>query len=77
MTTHNQILQIFFKKKLTKCWRLSIFINHGTFKTNWNCYLIKAKRLLMKLKWILMENNRWILVEIKMSLVLKLVKNKI
>ena len=44
---------------------------------NWNYCLIKAIRLKIRFKWILKEDNRWNLVEIKRSLVLKVVSNKI
>ena len=40
---------------------------------NWNHYLIKAIRFKIKPK----EDNRWILVEIKRSLILRVVSNKI
>jgi len=40
---------------------------------NWNCYLIKVIRFKIKPK----EDNRWILVEIKRSLILRVVSNKI
>ena len=50
-------------------------IKYGTFKTNWNCYLMKVKRLKIRFKVILKEDDWWILVEIKTSLVLKVVSN--
>jgi hypothetical protein len=38
---------------------------------------MKAIRLKIRFKWIPKENDRWILVEIKRSLILKVVSNKI
>ena len=52
-------------------------IKHGTFKMNWNCHLMKALRLKMRFEVILKEDNWWILVEIKRSLVLRVVSNQI
>jgi len=52
-------------------------IKYRIFKTNWNCCLIKAKRLKTRFELILKGDNRWNLVEIRKSLILRVVSNKI
>jgi len=50
-------------------------IKYRISKTNWNCYLIKVIRLKIRFKLIPEGDGRWILVEIRKSLILKVVSN--
>jgi len=52
-------------------------IKYRIFKINWNCYLMKAKRLKMRFKLILKGDDRWNLVKMRKSLILRVVSNKI
>ena len=53
-------------------------VRYRTFEMNWNHYLIKAikaMRFLMRFKLTPKEDDKWILVEIRKSLILKVVSN--
>jgi len=54
-----------------------MFIKYRISETNWNRYLTKVKRLKTRFELILKGDDRWNLVEIRKSLILKVVSNKI
>jgi len=75
--TYSQIWRMYSELELTKCWKLLMSIKYRISKTNWNCYLTKAMRLKMRFKLTPKGDDRWNLVEMRKSLILRVVSNKI